>query len=174
MTHLLAQIPAAETQLAALAALEPKLTEARRFSDLRKIEAAHPQLQARQTAETHAAILPYRVFYYQGFEIRVGKNARGNDALTFGHSRASDLWLHARGVAGSHVILRRSKSQSVPRPVREYAASLAAGHSQAQHSGLVPVIVTSRKFVRKNKRMAPGQVIVSREEEVLLVPPRKG
>src|SRR5690625_7019932 len=41
-----------------------------------------------------------------GFTILIGRNARDNDAITFGIARSRDIWLHVQGYRGSHVIIR--------------------------------------------------------------------
>lgn len=117
--------------------------------------------------------LPYRRFVLPGgWEARVGKNARSNAELTTRHAGPHDLWLHARGVPGSHVVLRRPNRTATPdRRVVEAAASLAAHFSQAKTQALVPVQMTERKFVRPIKGGAPGAVRVEREE-VLMVEPK--
>lgn len=114
--------------------------------------------------------LPYRRILVDGYEVFVGKGAAQNDRLTFGVARKHDLWLHARGVSGSHVVLRVDRGKTVPRPVIERAAAIAAWNSKARGSGLVPVIVTERKFVRKPRGAHPGAVLVDRERVVTVVP----
>lgn len=116
--------------------------------------------------------LPFRRYALPGgYEVWVGRNAKQNDLLTFRYARKHDLWLHARGVAGSHALLRLPGRQSVPpRAVLEGAAAVAAYHSKARGSALVPVMVAPRKYVRKPKGAAPGAVVVERED-VLLVEP---
>jgi len=117
--------------------------------------------------------LPYRRFVLAGgWEARVGRGAHDNATLTARHAGPHDLWLHARGVPGSHVILRRPSKTAVPgRDVVEAAAALAAYYSRARTQALVPVIVTERKYVRPVKGGAPGLVRVERED-VLMVTPR--
>ena len=116
--------------------------------------------------------LPFRRFVLdEGYEVWVGRNARQNDALTFDHARKYDLWMHARGVGGSHAVLRLPNRDARPgKPLLERAAAIAAYFSKAQGSSLVPVMMAPRKYVRKPKGAAPGAVVVEREE-VLLVEP---
>lgn len=109
---------------------------------------------------------------YLGFEFFIGRNATNNDEL-LRVSHKEDIWFHARGVAGSHVILKMGGNKNFPnQEVLEIGASLAAGHSKASGSNLVPVKVAKRKHVRKRKGDAPGAVIVDKEK-VLMVEPRK-
>ncbi len=125
-----------------------------------------------QQVESSSPQIPFRRFELgSGYEVWVGKNAKQNDDLTFRHARKFDLWMHARGVPGSHTVLRRpGKTAQTPKPVLEKAASIAAFYSKARGSHLVPVIVCERKYVRKPKGAQAGTVIVEREQ-VLLVEP---
>ena len=123
-----------------------------------------------KNTNTTEKTLPYKAFHFQGYEIRVGKNAAANDTLTLRFSSKNDLWLHAKDVAGSHTIIKRDHKSNVPKPVIEYAAGLAAFFSKRKTDTLCPVIVTERKFVRKGKGLPPGQVNVEKEE-VIMVPP---
>ncbi|MEY2760935.1 MAG: hypothetical protein RLZZ96_835 [Bacteroidota bacterium] len=115
--------------------------------------------------------LPFKQFEVEGWVIWVGKNAKNNDLLTLKYAKKQDIWLHARDVSGSHVIIRNPQNKTVPAFVIEKAASLAAYFSKRQTESLCPVIVTSKKYVRKTKDLLPGMVIVDREEEVVLVKP---
>lgn len=115
---------------------------------------------------------PFRRFDLDdGYEVWVGKNARQNDELTFHVAQKYDFWLHARGVPGSHTVLHIPNRDAEPgRRRKQVAAAIAAYYSKARGSGLVPVMVTRRKYVRSPKGAAPGAVRVDRED-VLLVEP---
>ena len=114
--------------------------------------------------------LPFHEFYFKGYHILVGKNAQGNDALTLKHSFKEDLWLHAKDVSGSHVLIKHQAGKKFPKDVIEYAASLAAYNSKRKNESLCPVIVTPKKFVRKRKGDPPGAVVVEREEVLMVMP----
>jgi predicted ribosome quality control (RQC) complex YloA/Tae2 family protein len=113
---------------------------------------------------------PFLEFACMGYTILVGKNAKQNDLLTFQYSKKNDIWLHARDAFGSHVIVRNPSDRDLPAPVLEYAAGLAARHSKRKHEGLVPVQYTPRKYIRKVKNGAAGQVIVEREKVLMIEP----
>jgi predicted ribosome quality control (RQC) complex YloA/Tae2 family protein len=115
--------------------------------------------------------IPFKQFEVDGWVIWVGKSAKNNDLLTLKYAKKFDLWLHARDVAGSHVIIRNPNQKVVPKYVVEKAAGLAAYFSKRQSDTLCPVIVTPKKYVRKTKDLLAGQMIVDREEEVVLVKP---
>jgi predicted ribosome quality control (RQC) complex YloA/Tae2 family protein len=113
--------------------------------------------------------LPFKRFYFEGWEIRVGKNARSNDELTFRHSRKEDFWLHAQGSGGSHVVIRNpQRKENPPRTVLTYAGTLAARNSKAKHSNIVPVIYTKIKYVRKIKGSPPGTVNTERIKTIFV------
>jgi predicted ribosome quality control (RQC) complex YloA/Tae2 family protein len=115
---------------------------------------------------------PYRVYLTSGgLQARVGRGSADNDRLTFGHSHPNDVWLHARSVPGSHVILRWNDPDQGP-PTRDLseAAGLAAWFSKARTSGLVAVDWTRRKYVRKPRGAPPGQVIPQRVKTIFVEP----
>lgn len=125
-----------------------------------------------QSGKPDTALQKHGFFEFKkdGYTILVGKNAKQNDSLTFGHSRKDDLWLHARDTPGSHVIIRNPTAGPIPNPVLEFAASLAAKHSKRKHENLVPVQYTERKYVRKVKNGAAGAVLVEREKVIMIEP----
>ncbi|HEX8428071.1 NFACT RNA binding domain-containing protein [Hymenobacter sp.] len=139
--------------------------------DLRTLRAWRKQHQLEPEAKTkEAQELPFKVFEDGGFTILVGRNAQNNDLLTQRYAHKDDLWLHAKDVSGSHVVIKHRAGQPVPEPVVEHAAQLAAWYSRRQNDSLCPVTVTPKKFVRKPKGALPGQVVVEREKVVLVVP----
>ncbi|HEX2188437.1 MAG TPA: NFACT RNA binding domain-containing protein [Longimicrobiaceae bacterium] len=115
--------------------------------------------------------LPYRPFRTSGgLEVRVGRSSKDNDLLTFGHSSPGDVWLHARSVPGSHVILRWPDSAAPPARDLEEAATLAALYSKARTSGVVAVDWTRRKHVRKPRGAPPGLVKLQQAKTVFVEP----
>ena len=104
------------------------------------------------------------------FRILIGRNAKNNDLLTQKYAYKDDLWLHARDVSGSHVIVKYQAGKVFPHNVIERAAELAAWYSKRRTDSLCPVIVTPKKFVRKPKGLAAGQVLIEKEDVVLVVP----
>jgi predicted ribosome quality control (RQC) complex YloA/Tae2 family protein len=124
---------------------------------------------AKSEKKKEEASTPFREFEINGYKIYVGKDAKNNDALTFGFAKPNDVFLHARGVSGSHVIVRNASRDYPQKVVLEYAARIAAHYSKARSSGLVPVSYTMRKFVKKAKGK-PGAVFVDREEVIFVKP----
>lgn len=118
----------------------------------------------------------FRTYKVHGnYTVLIGKNAKQNDELTLHVAKKEDVWLHARGVAGSHVIIQvPNKNASVPKEAIEQAAQLAAYYSDARTQSVAPVSYTKKKFVRKAKGGVPGAVIMEREEVVLVKPQLSG
>jgi predicted ribosome quality control (RQC) complex YloA/Tae2 family protein len=113
---------------------------------------------------------PYHEFEWRGFRIWVGKNAAANDLLTLRFAFKEDLWLHAKDVAGSHVLIKHQAGKNFPKDVIERAAGLAAHYSKRKNETLCPVVVTPKKFVRKRKGDVAGAVVVERETVVMVKP----
>jgi predicted ribosome quality control (RQC) complex YloA/Tae2 family protein len=116
--------------------------------------------------------LPFRVFTVEGgFEVWAGKSSRNNDELTMKHAKPNDLWFHARGASGSHVILKTNSGKGEPgKRAKEQAASIAAYYSKMRNATMVPVAMTERKYVRKPKGSAPGSVTIEREKVIFAEP----
>jgi len=108
---------------------------------------------------------PYREYLSRtGRRIWVGRNARSNEALTFRVARPQDLWLHARGTSGSHVVIPLEKHESVSPELLVDAAHLALHHSGFKGEPKGEVAYTQAKYVRRQKGAAPGAVTVTREK----------
>jgi predicted ribosome quality control (RQC) complex YloA/Tae2 family protein len=112
---------------------------------------------------------PIRHESSDGFTLLVGKNSRQNEEVTFRRASGSDLWLHARGVPGAHVIVK-SGGRPVPESTLREAAALAAYYSQAREAGSVPVDYTEQRYVRHMKGGGPGMVIYERERTLHVAP----
>lgn len=148
-----------------------QLSEIESASDLKSIRKATEKFGVAEK-EKQAAPLPYREVEHQGYKIWIGKNAQSNDTLTLRYGYKEDLWLHAKDVSGSHVLLKHQAGKNFPKDIIEYAAQLAAYYSKRKNESLCPVTVTPRKYVRKRKGDPAGMVVVEREE-VMMVEPRR-
>lgn len=111
--------------------------------------------------------LPKPLVDQAGNTLLIGRSGSQNDAVTFDMAGPDDLWLHARGVPGAHVIL---KAVNPAAEVIARAAAVAAWYSAARSSGKVEVDVTLRKHVRKIKGAPPGMVIYRHEETISVEP----
>ena len=141
--------------------IEELANEASRHGLLTKSEA--------KQASAEATFREYTV--HGGYTVLVGKNAKQNDELTMHVAGKEDIWLHARHVPGSHVIIRsRSKTDVMPKETIIEAAEIAAYYSDAKSQKVAPVAYTKRKYVRKPRKALPGQVLIEKEEVVLVEP----
>ncbi len=104
-----------------------------------------------------------------GFTLLIGKNSRQNEVVTFHQATANDIWLHARGVPGAHVIIKAA-GREIPRSTIEQAAGLAAYYSQARGSTTAPVDYTLQRHVRHMKGGSPGMVFYERERTIYARP----
>jgi len=107
----------------------------------------------------------------EGFIILAGRNAAQNHALITERAGRGDLWLHARNIPGSHVIIR-SDGRAIPDRVIEQAAALAAYYSARRDEARVEVDVTECRYVRPVRGGKPGMVTY-RNERTLKVRPGK-
>ncbi len=155
---------------AGLNSVEQKLNVLKSKPDYKDLVKLTKQKEVKQKKEKQEN-LPYKVFQRDDFSIWVGKSAKHNDEL-LRRMHKNDIWLHARDVAGSHVLIKNPNNVVVPVPVIEYAASLAAKFSKSKNESLAAVIYTKPAHIRKFKGALPGQVRVDREEVVLVEPAR--
>jgi predicted ribosome quality control (RQC) complex YloA/Tae2 family protein len=136
----------------------------------REVAAATGREQPGPRARNAPKATPYRrVALGDGWEALVGTSAAGNAAVTFDVAEADDLWLHARGVAGAHVILR-THGGTPPDEVVEAAAQLAAGRSAARAASAVEVDVAPRRYVKKIPKGPPGLVRYTNERTIRVAP----
>ncbi len=168
-----------EKRAAALARLEELEAMKHRIDSITDPDDLREELRALKEAGTSPAgvggpkqgpALPYRTFEVGGYTVLVGKTSHDNDELTFRHARPNDIWMHARGVPGSHVVIRLDGRPKPGRDVIRLAAALAAYYSKYRNAGNVPVCYTERKYVHKMKGAPPGTVRLDREEVVMVKP----
>jgi predicted ribosome quality control (RQC) complex YloA/Tae2 family protein len=112
----------------------------------------------------------YRKVVHGGWEILIGKSAASNDYITLRLARPDDLWLHAEGMPGSHVLIRNPERADIPSDVLMKAAALAAYYSKGRGAGKVSVTYTRAKFVKKPKGANAGTVTLSERRTVMAVP----
>lgn len=112
---------------------------------------------------------PFQFMTEDGKSILVGKNNYQNDRLTFRTAAPDDLWLHAKDIPGSHVILRLSGEEPSEESLH-HAALLAAHFSKAQDSSNVPVDYTYRRYVKKPSGSRPGFVIFTHQKTLYVTP----
>jgi len=110
---------------------------------------------------------PFRRFATEaGDLVLVGRSSRENEELTFGLARSHDLWLHASGAPGSHVVLRLEKGAEIRKESLLDAATLALQYSDFRKSGQGEVLYAYRKHVRKPRGTKPGLVTVTQDKRL--------
>jgi predicted ribosome quality control (RQC) complex YloA/Tae2 family protein len=150
--------------------LEAKIQELEEVNDFRGFKTFKKGNGEDKVLQKEAEVLPFKVFEFEGYTIWVGKSAQANDEMLRNYTKKEDLWLHARMVSGSHVLIKKSINQSIPQLVLETAAQLAAHYSKSKTDSLAPVIYTPAKYVRKVKGSHPGAVMVEKEQVILVKP----
>jgi|GEM_PF-1912070 len=132
----------------------------------KKSDSRSSSAKKRKTKEIH----PRRFLTSDRHLLLVGRNNKENEILTKTAS-PDDVWLHARDIGGSHVILKRQDKKEMPSKKTLYeAACLTAYFSKGRGSTTVPVDYTERRYVRKQKNGAPGQVIFTHEKTLFVGP----
>jgi predicted ribosome quality control (RQC) complex YloA/Tae2 family protein len=104
------------------------------------------------------------------FEVLAGKTDADNDILSLKTAKPNDLWFHAHGLPGSHVILRHPEGEKPDNATIKIAAAIAAWHSKARNAGTVPVSCTEAKHVGKPRGARPGSVSIKREKTIKVRP----
>lgn len=143
-------------------------TEIETINSFKSFKELKPYLKESKVPNDEVQLFKY--YEKDSYKILVGRNSKNNDLLTLKYAKKDDLWLHAKDVSGSHVIIKHQSGKTVPHYIIEYAASIAAYYSKRKTDSLCPVSVTPKKFVRKVKGSPPGAVIVEKEKVVLVKP----
>ncbi len=102
---------------------------------------------------------PFHYVSSDGYHMYVGKNNYQNDELTFKVATGNDWWFHAKGMAGSHVIVKTNGEEEMPDKTFEEAAKLAAYYSKAREQEKVEVDYIQKKHVKKPAGAKPGFVV---------------
>ncbi|MFD2569725.1 NFACT RNA binding domain-containing protein [Spirosoma soli] len=169
--HLNGQIAAREAEIARIDQQKVELEGIQTLKELRRYVKQNALFNDQQGSLITTDVTElFKQVMVENFRILIGRNAKNNDLLTQKYAYKDDLWLHARDVAGSHVLVKYQAGKTFPKTVIERAAELAAWYSKRRTDSLCPVTVTPKKFVRKPKGLAEGQVIVEKEDVVMVVP----
>ena len=112
---------------------------------------------------------PFHYLSSDGFHIYVGKNNYQNEELTFKIAAGNDWWFHAKGIPGSHVIVK-SEGKELPDRTFEEAAGLAAYYSKGRENEKVEIDYVQKKQVKKVAGAAPGFVIYHTNYSMMATP----
>ncbi|MDQ3815253.1 MAG: NFACT family protein, partial [Armatimonadota bacterium] len=167
-------------------ALEAGIAQVEQTTEPQQLEALREQAAARGWLQTTGNVASsedtrrtpsfegkrIRVFTSpEGWQVLVGENAEANDYLVQRVGAPNDWWLHVRAGTSAHVVIRTHNApQKVPPTTLLFAAQLAAARSAGRHAGVVAVDYTLRKYVRKPRGSAPGQVTYMHEKTLHVSP----
>ena len=102
---------------------------------------------------------PFHYISSDGFHIYVGKNNYQNEELTFKFATGNDWWFHAKGIPGSHVIVKTEGAEELPDRTFEEAGRLAAYYSKGRGQEKVEIDYIQKKHVKKPSGGKPGFVV---------------
>lgn len=170
-----ALIAETKTELAFMAQLESDLTSASNWLQIDDVmqllqERGHWQGKKLKRIGGGGRQGPLRVVSRDGYVVWIGRNSRQNDQLTFKTANRQDIWLHARGAPGAHVVIRND-GRRIGDDLILAAAAVAAHYSQKRDDKRVLVDYTRVKFVKAIKGAGPGMVTY-RNEKTLSVAAR--
>ncbi|MGH2549146.1 MAG: Rqc2 family fibronectin-binding protein [Thermomicrobiales bacterium] len=174
------RILATETEIAYLDQIVLQIEQAENFPDIESLQIEWDRYRAqsqpgskdkRATKRSAPARRLRPLIDDDGNAIYIGRSGSQNDEVTFAIAGPNDTWLHARGVPGSHVIVRwRNPAQDERDETIEAAARIAAFYSASRSSGQVEVDITRRRHVRKIKGAGPGMVTYRNERTIAVRP----
>ena len=113
---------------------------------------------------------PLHYISSDGYHIYVGKNNYQNEELTFKFASGKDMWFHAKGMAGSHVIVRTEGAEELPDSTYEEAGRLAAYYSKGRQAPKVEIDYTQKRNLKKPPASRPGFVIYHTNYSLLIEP----
>lgn len=120
--------------------------------------------------------VPFHYLSSDGFHIYVGKNNLQNEELTFHFAAGNDWWFHAKGIPGSHVIVKAEgkSKEELPDRLYEEAARLAAYYSKGRDNDKVEIDYVEKKQVKKVNGAKPGFVIYHTNYSMVVTPSLTG
>ena len=113
---------------------------------------------------------PFHYISSDGYHMYVGKNNFQNEELTFKFATGNDWWFHAKGVPGSHVIVKTEGADDMPDATFEEAGRLAAYYSQSKNNEKVEIDYIQKKHIKKPKGGKPGFVVYYTNYSLMIDP----
>ena len=161
--------------------LESQMENLKNCTELQEIEEIKTELRLegylsalkktkKSTSKNPPPSSPLHFISSDGSDIYVGKNNKQNDTLTLKSSSNDDMWLHTKGIPGSHVIIKNNPSIEITDKTLLEGAILASYYSKARNSNNVPVDYTKIKYVKKAKGAKPGMVIYDHFQTLFVTP----
>lgn len=112
---------------------------------------------------------PFHYISSDGYHIYVGKNNYQNEEISFGLATGNDWWFHAKGQAGSHVIVK-TNGEELPDSTFEEAGRLAGYYSKAKDNDKVEIDYTLKKNLKKPAGSKPGFVVYYTNYSLIVTP----
>lgn len=160
------QIPVTQSEIDYLEGQLQNLSQCETDAEVNEIaqelmEEGYLRRKRSRQKRTAAPSKPLHYISGDGYDIYVGKNNKQNDWLTFKKANATDLWLHAKEMPGSHVIVRTQGQDltELPDSTLTEAAQLAAWYSKGRTGSHIPIDYCPRSHVKKPGTYKPGLVI---------------
>lgn len=100
----------------------------------------------------------YQTLQIGDFKVYRGRDALANEYVTFQLADENDLWFHAKGVPGSHLVIKVDDKLVTPEIIKQ-AAEIVAKNSKTKEKE-VQVVYCQKKFVTKVQGTNLGQVNV--------------
>lgn len=152
-----------EAEIAHLESVVESLDIAQNEDDLSQIkeeliQSGYIRLKGNRGKKVKLVSKPLHYISSDGFDIYVGKNNFQNEEITFQLAQGNDWWFHAKGMPGSHVVVK-SGGQEMPDRTFEEAAKLAAFYSKAKGQSKIEIDYIQRKHVKKPNGSKPGFVV---------------
>lgn len=123
--------------------------------------------------EKSAKSKPFHYISGDGYHIYVGKNNLQNEEITFKLANGGDWWFHAKGIPGSHVIVK-TEGAELPDRTFEEAARLAGYYSKGRETDKLEIDYLQRKNVKKPNGSAPGFVVYYTNYSMTIHPDIRG
>lgn len=158
------QIQDTESEIAHLESIRTSLDIALEETDLAQIKeelVEYGYIKKHDFSKKRTAAQKSKPFHYlssDGYDIYVGKNNYQNEELTFKFATGNDWWFHAKGMPGSHVIVK-SRNEELPDRVFEEAGKLAAYYSKGRTAPKVEIDYIQKKHIKKPNGAKPGFVV---------------
>lgn len=132
------------------------------LADIRRELAEYGFLQKKNTSQKgrarEAKQKPLAYLSSDGYTMYVGRNNYQNEEVTFKIGNGNDWWFHAKGMPGSHVIIKGKGEEELPDRAFEEAGALAAWYSSGRKAPKVEIDYTQRKNLHKKNGGKPGFV----------------
>ena len=127
----------------------------------------------RGTEKTKTKSKPFHYRSSCGYDIYVGKNNYQNDDLSFKIATGNDWWFHAKGMPGSHVIVK-ANNEELPDIVFEEAGRLAGYYSKGRENEKIEIDYLQKKNLKKPSGAAPGFVVYYTNYSLIATPDISG